>query len=134
MARSLAPGFGRLGRFLPMLAVMAGIFCLSHQPGDSLIIAPLAGFDKLLHGLAYGVLATAFLYGLQPEATGLAGLAVFLPTVLVCLGYGLSDEYHQTFIPGRVFSLGDLAADVAGGAAVALFVIWKTARNRYSSC
>lgn len=46
---------------------------------------------------------------------------------LVAFGYGLSDEYHQTFVPGRTFAVEDLAVDLAGiVTGVAAAWIWRS--------
>ena len=54
----------------------------------------------------------------------IAGLLVWIPigvTLLVAL-FGLLDEYHQSFVPGRNPALGDALADLAGGLLGALFM------------
>ncbi len=35
-------------------------------------------------------------------------------TLAVCLAYGLTDEFHQLFVPGRAFQISDLAMDAVG--------------------
>ena len=37
-------------------------------------------------------------------------------TVLFCFLYACSDEYHQTFIPGRAGQFSDVLVDMAGAA------------------
>ncbi len=97
---------------------MSLIFWLSAQPRlDFLASRP----DHLLHGGAYFVLAIlaagAFAGGLMERAVTKAWLAGLALAVV----YGASDEWHQSFVPGRVASLADWIADVAGAlAAVAL--------------
>lgn len=107
-------------KIVPMLLVMGTIFFLSHQPGAKLPLPGWFGFDKLLHMAAYAVLAAAMAYALPrrylSSRPGRAGILI----VLFCFLYGLSDEFHQSFIPGRQPSLGDLAADTIG----ALLFIW----------
>lgn len=112
---------------MPLAAVMAGIFYFSDQPGNVWAL-PVGWLDKPLHMAAYSGLAAAFLYGINPVAGRYPAGAVILLTVLFSVLYGLSDEYHQTFIPDRVFSLWDLAADGAG-AALAAFS-WAGRRSR----
>lgn len=107
-------------RLLPLAGMMAAIFLASHQPGDYLPPLALFGFDKVLHALAYGALAIAFLYGFAPSLKGVPPWLACCLTILFCLLYGLTDEYHQTMVPGRTFSLGDLAADVFGGGVAGL--------------
>jgi VanZ family protein len=42
--------------------------------------------------------------------------------VLFCLLFGISDEFHQAFIPGRVVSAWDVAADSFG--ALLVVCLW----------
>ncbi len=105
-----------------MIAVMATIFLLSHTPGDDLPSA-FGGFDKLCHGAAYATLALSCLYAIDPIRRDrnffLTGCAV----VLFCLLYGISDEYHQSFIPGRSPDWHDIVADTTG--ALLAVIGWK---------
>lgn len=107
-------------RLVPMILVMGTIFLLSHQQGDSLHLPALPGIDKLAHLSAYGVLAAATLFAFserwKAERTGLTVLL----TTLFCLFYGLTDEFHQSFIPGRAPSIGDILADLGGAGLVGL--------------
>ncbi len=115
-------------RFLPIVGVMALIFALSHIPGKSLPDAAIFGQDKFWHALAYGTLAAASLWAWLPQvkkrpAPSLAGILLF------CLLCGISDEFHQSFIPGRFPSLADIGADVLG-ATLFLLGWWLTKRFR----
>ena len=98
-----------------MILVMGTIFFLSHQPGDTIGIDGFPGMDKLAHGLAYGVLALTVLLAAEREQRQRWPVGVALLAVAVCLCYGLSDEFHQSFIPGRFVSAADIVADVVGG-------------------
>ncbi|HUP53571.1 MAG TPA: VanZ family protein [Longimicrobiales bacterium] len=70
----------------------------------------LSGWDKIAHAGLYTVLGATLAYG-KHHAT---------PSpphwVLVGIGalYGATDEWHQTFVPGRSPDLGDWVADVMG--------------------
>ncbi|HHO48258.1 MAG TPA: hypothetical protein ENN06_07370 [Desulfobacteraceae bacterium] len=104
----------RLLRFIPVVLVMGIIFLLSHQPGPDVRLPRVPGIDKLLHALAYGVLAGTAVYAFPPETRRRRTLGVGLAVVIFCLLHGLADEFHQSFIPGRTASWADLAADAAG--------------------
>ena len=110
-------------RFIPMVSIMGIIFYLSHQPYDFALLPPVEGFDKLLHVIAYSILAGTFLYGLQPFTHNF-NRSVFnaFVVVLFCIFYGISDEYHQSFIPGRFPSFWDVLADGLG--AVLVVGLW----------
>lgn len=97
---------------------MGTIFLLSHQPGDSLHLPTFPGADKLAHMLAYATLAVTVLWFLGKRGAGrLKSTALW--TVLFCLLFGLSDEFHQSFIPYRSVSGLDIVADTAGAALIA---------------
>ena len=97
-----------------MVIIMGIIFYLSHQPGDLSIFPQFLGIDKLLHVIAYGSLAAATLYGLNPLTKSSCRTLTAIVVVLFCILFGLSDEYHQSFIPGRFVSAWDVAADGVG--------------------
>ena len=102
-------------RLFPVTLVMATIFFLSHQPGTAFSLPDIVNIDKALHCLAYTVLGLSVFFAVplfwQEQHSWRAGLCV----VLFCLLYGISDEFHQSFIPGRCSTVTDLAADVLGG-------------------
>ncbi len=102
-------------RIPPLLLSMGLIFFLSHQPGDSLELIDIPNIDKLLHCLVYGGLASAALLAVSPEIRRHKSWTVAGAVVLFCLLYGISDEFHQSFIPGRFASKWDLLADTVGG-------------------
>ena len=78
------------------------------------------GSDKLLHFIGFLILEILLLltfiyYKLNNK---------YLATFLIALGIGLISEVVQLAIPGRQFSLLDLAAD-AGGIALAMVLTWS---------
>ena len=102
-------------RVLPLVGMMTILFILSHQPGDTLPLPAVVNLDKLLHLMAYTVLGLAFLFALSPGWRIRRPRAAAVATVLFCLAYGLSDEFHQQFVPGRFPGADDLVADTLGG-------------------
>jgi VanZ family protein len=99
---------------------MGAIYFLSDQPKAG--IPSFGIWDWLIkkgsHFLAYGVLAwlawRVFEAGKRPY------LAAFLLTVL----YAASDEFHQTFVPGRHGTVDDVLIDSLGGLTT-LFILRK---------
>jgi VanZ family protein len=106
-------------KMIPMLVVMGTIFYLSHQPGDSFNLPDLTHFDKLLHAVAYGVLAATILFAVPLRLKSESLVITAIIAVLVCFVYGITDEFHQSFVPGRFVSGWDVAADVFGATVVA---------------
>jgi VanZ family protein len=98
------------------------IFVLSSIPGRHLPKVEIMTHDKLLHAMVYAVLGGLFLLAVKATSPLGAGRLVTAAVVLAGL-YGLTDEFHQLFVPGRSADLRDAAADAAGalvGASVAL--------------
>jgi len=67
--------------------------------------------DKLIHAVAYAGMAFLF-WQLWRERLPLPWLAV--STVLFCSLYGISDEWHQSYVTGRDASILDWVADTTG--------------------
>ena len=109
-----------LGLWGPCVAYMAAIFFTSAQ---SHVTFPLGVPDKVFHVLGYTGLGMLFIRalagGLPTRLTTVTALAGLLLTV----AYGVSDEFHQTFVPGRSADVEDLLADTIGGAG-AVVVCW----------
>lgn len=95
----------------PAVIWMAATFVVSHQ---SRVQIPFGAPDYIGHGVSYAVLGAL----LMPALAGgrLKGLraALIVPAVLIAGVYGVSDEFHQSFIPGRLASVSDIVADTIG--------------------
>ncbi|OGQ21100.1 MAG: hypothetical protein A2138_09930 [Deltaproteobacteria bacterium RBG_16_71_12] len=109
-------------RYLPALAGAAAIFVVSSMPRPPIPeVLVFWNSDKLLHAAAYCVLATLVLLGAQARAGGLTVGARVEATIAAAL-YGVTDEWHQSFVPGRSLSAYDLMADALGAALGGLVV------------
>jgi VanZ family protein len=75
------------------------------------------GQDKLVHMTAYTIMAWLFWRAFLPLAQArMAQPAMFVAVsaVVFCMLYGLSDEWHQSFVPGRMPDVLDWLADTLG--------------------
>jgi len=90
----------------------AGIFILSSIPDLAPKGPRVVGIDKLAHAVLYFFFAAVLWWALR--GSGAAYAALF--AVLVAAVFGATDEFHQHFVPGRVMSLLDWLADLAGAA------------------
>lgn len=104
---------------------MGIIFWLSSRPKPpfSWLADSVDWGDKLGHALIYAVLGAL----LWPAYSNVRQRAKRIVRVLAAAAaYGLVDEIHQLFVPGRSFDLVDLAADAVGagiGAALMSLVL-----------
>ena len=101
-------------RFLPAIACMIVIFTLSAQP--ALPQAPGLGDLTSVagHFSVYFVLAILIWWALgvfEIEGRNRAVLAFTLAVL-----YGLTDEWHQSYVPGRVPDILDILTDAIGAA------------------
>lgn len=117
-----------LSLWSPVALYMAGLFFLSSQPelpGASL--TP----DWAQHAVAYAGLALVTLRATTDGRWAAVGAKAIGAAWLIAVLYGLSDEFHQAFVPTRSPSGWDLVADAAG-AALALAAAWACGMIRRS--
>jgi VanZ family protein len=101
---------------LPAPLIAALLWALSSQ--SSLPQAKdIFGIDKIEHFLAYAVLAAAAGLWISSGAWRRRGRGCLLLIAGIAAAYGLIDEIHQSFVPGRDCSLWDWLADVLGSVA-----------------
>jgi VanZ family protein len=122
------PASERLSLWGPVVLYCALIFGLSSV--SSVPALPGGMTDKMAHTILYSGLG---LLVARAMAGGL-GRPVPLRVVVAVLAfaalYGLSDEFHQLFVPHREFDLKDMAADAAGGGiGAALLWLWGILRR-----
>lgn len=81
--------------------------------------------DKLAHALVYGLLALLIIRALNTHARWQARpLALWSIAVAATVFYGLSDEWHQSFVSTRTADALDLLADGVGGVLGAGIYVW----------
>ena len=114
----------RIARWLAIASWMALIFFLSSQPQLPSAPDPWADllFKKGAHFTVYAVLAVLFRRALPPTRW-IWALSWFFAVL-----YAASDEWHQSFVPGRHPQLTDVLID-ACGATTGLLIFWWLQRR-----
>jgi VanZ family protein len=123
---------------LLLVAWAAAIFTFSAQSPEHLGIQREKGrawMTNLAHAPEYGFFALCFIVATADRATKLVTFATAhravallanrrrLVAVLLCVAvYAISDEYHQSFTPGRDPSVCDILTDLCGAWLVAALV------------
>jgi hypothetical protein len=101
----------------PPLAWMAVIFAAS---SISDIPEPPGGFTAPVgHFAEYAVLSLLLVRALTGNRWADVTWRVALVSVLVSTAYGISDEWHQSFVPGREPDLLDVLIDATGASTAA---------------
>jgi len=95
--------------WLSTTGYMGLIFFLSSQEKFGFTLP--ANSDKIIHAFAY--MPLGFLFYISLRASGVRNYLFVAASLLACI-YGISDEIHQFFVPGRYASLGDVVADAVG--------------------
>ncbi len=114
------PKLKYLLRWGPPIAWMVVLFAASATPGPDIPTFGLWDFvvKKGGHMLGYAVLAVLWRRALGWQRRPV--FAAWLPAVM----YGLVDEFHQSFVPGRHPSLVDALGFDGVGAGLGLLVSW----------
>lgn len=110
-----------------LMAAIFGVSSMSSPPQP-----PGNVPDVGAHAAVYGVLAVLTVRGITDGRWREVTFAAVAAAVLVCALYGVTDEWHQSFVPGRTAEARDLVADAIGATAGAT-VVWAWSivfRNR----
>jgi VanZ family protein len=95
---------------------MTVIFILSSQPSEVVnsTVARTENVQKLGHLILFTFLCFSYF-----KATKKIGLSILLTFL-----FALSDEFHQSFVPGRSSSFSDIIVDMIGASISGIF-LWK---------
>lgn len=111
-------------RHWPALAWAAILFALSSIPDLSPPIHLSSWDDKWEHLLAYIPFGWLLMRSFSSKRRGAQG--AYWQTIVTGVLFGISDEIHQYFVPGRVMDWRDALVDaigiILGGW---LFIVWQ---------
>lgn len=100
--------------WIPGIAYMALIFYLSSRSSFGMLsYIPIS--DKLVHFVLYAGLASSLFIGAY-KAPLTQYFSPYWLVFLIAILYGISDEFHQGFVPNRSVDIRDWLADVSGAA------------------
>lgn len=102
------------------------------------ILYPLGIFyrypDKAAHMILYAGFGFLLFYTIHNASNPAFRNHAFLLAIIIGILYGASDEFHQSFVPGRSANTWDLAADVLGvSTAQTIIFIKEKLYNRYKN-
>jgi len=117
-------------RYVPALALMGLIFFLSAQSDLPAVSSDLdIALRKAAHMTEFGLLWVLWLRALPGPRVQAA-----LSALAITLAYAVSDEIHQSFVPGRHASPLDVAIDAAGAGIAAAMWVASASRTRSAPC
>lgn len=117
------------GLWLPVILYAAVIFTASSFPQPEMPIS-FWNFDKILHLAEYGLFGILLARAIRGTSPNIKLKKLYLLAAMIALFYGISDEFHQAFVPGRNVSGWDVLTDGIGGFLGALFIRLRPSRDR----
>jgi len=116
----------------PFFLWLAIIFIQSSFPAPQLPEIEIIGFDKLGHVGIYGLLAAlCYVSIIHQDRFKILLEYPLIFAFLISALYGVSDEFHQYFVPNRDSELYDWLADVLGALLMVLLIRFYL-RQKYS--
>lgn len=110
--------------WLPSILWMGVIFYLSSRTGGQLhSFFPFIQNFNWGHLLAYFILGMLVYFALY-KTTKVKYIA--FGALLICVFYGMSDEFHQAFVPTRTPDVFDLMNDTIGSILGIFLIRWRT--------
>lgn len=117
---------GTVLHWIPALVTIGLIVFLSHQshlPGAG------SGLNPLLHLIEYALLTLTLVWGRSAGLRRSIGTRQLVWLWILGTLFAVTDEIHQSFVPSRDASAGDVLADVAGITLV--LAAYRLVRNRF---
>ncbi|NQT46219.1 MAG: VanZ family protein [Candidatus Omnitrophica bacterium] len=102
--------------WLPPIAYAVLIFILSSISAYP-VLFELDIMDEIVHIFEYAILGLLLMRAFANSNLTISFKKQLLLSVVIAAFYGLSDEYHQFFVPGRNASAIDAAFDCLGSLA-----------------
>ena len=116
--------------WVPTIGYCLLIFVLSSMSRGVYMPSPF-GVDKVAHFVEYGVLGFLLARLIANARSGFSRVFLLSLVVILATLYGICDEVHQAFVPGRNASPWDVAADGLGGLMGAV-LYRRTIHKRYA--
>jgi VanZ family protein len=115
---------------VPVIVYAGLIFLLSSVSKLPEEVSFINGVDKWAHCIEYYFFGFLIYRWLINKRSRFIRKNAFFFTILIGICFGLSDEWHQSYVPGRDATIGDVLADSLG--IIAAAVTYHTTIKRIS--
>lgn len=106
------------------------IFVESSFPATEYPKIEIWGADKIVHIGVYGLLAAlCYISLIHLEKFPFLARNALVITIIICGIYGMTDEFHQYFVPNRDCEFWDWLADFIGAAIMLLLIRYYLSRK-----
>jgi VanZ family protein len=110
---------------------MAVIFAMSSSTRVPKLPAGLS--DHTGHFIGYGLLGAFAIRAFARASWTQIGIPSGWRAIVLSSAYGVTDEYHQSFVSSRTPSVADWLADTLGATTAVLVIIWLARERRRGS-
>lgn len=104
----------KFGYWLPAIALAVLIFVFSGMEKPPQPEMGVDFGDKILHFIVYGFLCAFILIGMHSGRARKKSKKLLYIAIVIASLYGVSDEFHQSFVEGRSSDVADWLADTIG--------------------
>jgi VanZ family protein len=120
-------------RYWVPLAAYMGLIFVQSSFAPAIDLPDSAPADKLVHLIMYAVLGALFMRAYLSLTNGRYGLRWAFASILSTILYSLTDEWHQSMVPGRSAEMLDLLANgigaIIGVCAYAYMILHHASRD-----
>ena len=110
--------------WFPVILYCCMIFGVSTIPGNQ-VPQTISVSDKLMHMTLYAGLSALFARAVAFNSHKPWPFLIWLLSLAFVSFYGITDEFHQSYVPGRSSDIQDWMADlIGGGIGAALYLLW----------
>ena len=111
--------------WFPIIIYCLLIYLQSSRPAPE-NVSEIPNIDKILHVIAYGLLGALFLRAFRTLNIRRKPILILILSMTLSTLYGISDEFHQAFVPGRCGNARGFLFDFIG---IATMATWLSIRN-----
>lgn len=123
MTVSFAKWIKFLNTHLPWIIIII-LVAIQSNVSDNSSTHPLEYSDKIVHFTIFGVLGWLFARTIFKSDNKFLKRNYFMMVLVFVTLFAITDEIHQSFVPGRDADVFDLVADISG-ALLFLFIFSK---------
>lgn len=116
---------------IPAILCSIGIYYFSSLPQAPFVMTTFQWQDKFLHFFAYLFYGFTVAFAIHFHGKSNVKKNILWIMLIGCF-YAFTDEFHQSFVPGRTSEIGDIIADCLG-IMIASAGYWMLFRKHQSS-
>ena len=126
-------GLAKSSLYASPIVLMAIIFVSSSIPMDGeskhfkFVVQLAPTIQNLLHIPVFSFLAYLWMNSLSRH--GFSRIQTLIITIIITVGYGILDEFHQLFVPGRYASFSDVLFNILG-CTIGIIIFFQFKRSR----